>query len=76
MEQTFTRKTAFVRMGRDGITTVMVMLSDDKGYGWEVYYTREGYPYMFVFGLPLVHHLEEVFIIADDNIHAYENLFK
>ena len=76
MEQDFTRKTAFVRMGRDGITNVMGMLSDDTGYGWEVYYTREGYPYMFAFGLPLVHHLAEVFIIADDNIHAYEDLFE
>ena len=75
MEELYTRKTAFVRMGRDGITTVMVMLSDDKGYGWEVYYTREGFPYLFAFGLPLVHHLADVFIIADDNIPQFEDMF-
>ena len=55
-----------------GETTIVVARSDDC---WDVYYTKPMFPFVFAFGLPLVHSLDEVFLVAEGNIENYTNLF-
>ena len=50
-----------------------IMVVYDKGF--EVYYKRDGFPYMFAFGLPGVHTLVEVFAVAYANMNKYADLF-
>lgn len=61
------------RLSRDGETTVMVYYQE--GEGWEIYYKREMFPFMFAFGLPAVYELDVVFSIADSNIALYQDMF-
>ena len=63
---------AFYTTKCDG-TTIMVCFVEDEG--WEIYYKRPMYPFMFAFGLPEVHTITEVFDIAKANIVHYEDLF-
>ena len=54
-------------------TTIMACRTDDC---WEVYYKRTDFPFMFAFGLPTVHTIEEVFSIAEGNIDNYDDMFQ
>ena len=67
-------KHLYYRKGKDGITDVYVFYAIHEG--WEVYYKRPGFPMMFAFGLPFVHAVSDVFVIADSNINQYEEMFK
>ena len=53
--------------------TIMCYFSDEDG--WEVYYRRRDFPYIFAFGLPRFHTTAEVFEIAAANIAFYEGKF-
>lgn len=54
-----------------GDNTIMVHRAE--GEGWDVYYKRPEFPFVFAFGLPLVHKIDEVFDIAESNIDNYLN---
>ena len=55
-------------------TVIMACFIEDEG--WEIYYKRQDFPFMFAFGLPMVHKVDEVFDIAEGNIENYEDMFK
>ena len=61
------------RLSRDGETTVMIYYQE--GEGWEIYYKREMFPFLFAFCLSAVYDLNTVFSIADDNIMFYQDMF-
>lgn len=67
----YEHETIYTRLGRDGITTVMVYY-DTSNHSVDVYYKRPQYPFMFAFGLSAIVSLDDAFIIADDNIKDYE----
>ena len=67
----YEQETIYTRLGRDGITTIMVHY-DSSSNSNDVYYKRQYYPFMFAFGLSATVCLDDVFVIADDNIKDYE----
>ena len=69
MEKVIARR----KLASDGITSILAFYED--GEGWEVYYKRPNFPWLFAFGLPTVHNFEEVFGMADGILHMYENYF-
>ena len=60
-------------MASDGITSILAFY--EEGEGWEVYYKRTNFPWLFAFGLPPVHNFDEVFCMADGNLYIYEHYF-
>lgn len=58
--------------------TVMVIFRDDREHWegeWEIYYSKQGHPFQFAFGLPGAESFLTVFFTAVNNIDEYRDLF-
>ena len=58
-----------------GDTTIMIML--DVNEGWEVYYRKPGYPFLFAFGFAQTYQsAADVMRLAINGINDYQDLFE
>ena len=56
----------------EGLTAMIHFV---PGEGWDVYYKKPGYPFVYAFGLPAVHTSAQAFDVAQLNADRFLDLF-